>query len=243
MTQRHQRVERPTRPQLAAAASAVDPLDLHRLVACGVIDIIGGDPLVPITVIRLADTDLPNRHDGDMPTSLAILLLGLYTDVGDTVVSFDADPRIEGVCGGGGRRYLHVTDRAHVTDLDQVAGRAALVIINWPRQANADDAALTELFIGCRRLMAPDGKLIITVFGEGADGHLYVREAEHLMPAALTAGLGYFRRFVAVFAPILGERRTRHASPVDGAVLRQTNHITVHRDIAVLSVRRRGRHA
>lgn len=243
MTPHHPRVEHATRAVVAGAGGPLDPLDLRRLIASGLVDIIDGDPLLAITVIRLAEADLPVRQDDDMPPGLAVLLMSLYTGVGDTVLSLGDDPVIEGVCGGGGRRYLCVADRGEVSGLERVSGRVALIIIRWPYPLADNGTAMPGLLTRCRRLLAPDGKLIVAVLGDGANGHVYVRAAEHLLPAALAAGLDYFRRFVAVFAPILGERGARHASPAGGAAMRQANHLTVHRDIVVLSVRQRGRHA
>jgi hypothetical protein len=234
------------------ARSRSDPLD-QGLAVAGEIDVVPGDPPVPISVWRVAGTDHPARFDtgGGLTSRLAALLIGLYTGRGDTVVDLTSDPSIAGAAGAGARRYLPVDDPARLADLDHVAGAVRLVVLRWPptragRRTNVDSAGteeleLTALLTGCRRLLAADGYTIVALIPAPHTG--YVEHAGRLIPAARRAGLGYLQHIVAVTAPIPGARRPQLAVPADPATLRAATHLRFHLDLLVFVLHRTGRAA
>jgi hypothetical protein len=221
-----------------------DPLGLSQLVASGVIDVVPGDPPVPITVWRVADPDTPPR--GTLSDSLAgrtaHLLVGLYTRPGDMIVSIGDDPTLAGAAGAGGRRYRPVDEPADLADLDHVAGAVQLLVLRWPpanrpptADQGTDDSHLTALFTACRLLMARDGYTVVAV----AAGHTG-RQAERawqLVPAARRCGLGWLEHIIAVTAPIAGERLNVPGAPVDKAIMRAAGEVHVHIDLYVLVIR------
>ena len=140
-----------------------DPLGLSQLIASGVIDVVPGDPPVPITVWRVAE-----------PGRIAHLLVGLYTRVGDTIVSLGHDPDIAGAAGAGGCRYLPVDAAHRLADLDHVSGAVRLIMLPWPPATRErtgavvsgpamDAEAMVDLFTACRVLLAADGYTIVAV--------------------------------------------------------------------------------
>lgn len=66
---------------------ADDPLGLSQLIASGVIDAVPGDPPVPMTVWRVADSTYGQHHGDGLTGRTAQLLVALYTRAGDTIVS------------------------------------------------------------------------------------------------------------------------------------------------------------
>jgi len=222
-----------------------DPLALTGLVAAGALDVVPGDPPVPISVWRVAGVNWPANSGAahGLTPRLAALLIGSYTRRGDTVVDLTSDPTIAGAAGAGARTYLPATDLDEMAALDHVAGRARLVVLRWPRpDVDATSAtAVTDLFTGCRRLLARDGYTVV-VLTPTPPGTPYVEHARLVIPAAHRAGLGYLQHIVAVTAPIAGERPPRAAAPADAATLRAATHVRVHLDLLVF-VLRGGRHA
>ena len=156
-----------------------------------------GDPPVPITVWRVADADDPyGRHHTDGLTGrTAQLLVGLYTRVGDTIVSLGDDPAIAGAAGAGGCRYLPVDAAHRLADLDHVAGAVQLIILPWPPATRRtgirpavsgpamDVEAMVDLFTACRVLLAADGYTIVAVPPATAAN---VEHLWQLVPAART---------------------------------------------------------
>jgi len=217
-----------------------DPLALSGLVAAGRLDVVAGDPLVPITVIRIADTDSHHLRDRQLPPSLLALLLGLYTRPGDTVLDFapTTDPILAGVCGAGARRYQRAPETRHSIDTPDGAGQAGLIVLRWPSDfTTLDETAATDLLRRCAHALSSDGKLIIAILGEDSSD-IYIHRAGDLIPIAHHAGLGYFQHLVAVRAPIAGEHITRRTTPADTATLRAATHIQLHHSLLVLTVRR-----
>ncbi len=222
-----------------------DPLALSELIAAGDIDVVPGDPPVPIAVWRVAGVDAAYGHsDADALTPrMAALLVGSYTRPGDTVVSVGNDPALAGAAGAGGRTYLSVPDPDDLSDLGHVAGTVALIVLPWPprqRPAGMARERLIAMFRACRQLMSRDGCTIVALAALPA-GETYVQHSGPLIPAARDAGLGWLQHIVAITAPIAGQRITWRATPADPATLRSATHLTVHVDLLVFATRR-GRH-
>lgn len=221
-----------------------DPLALSRLIAAGDIDVVPGDPPVPIAVWRVAGADAVYRHtDADaMTPRMAALLVGSYTRPTDTVVSVGDDPALAGAAGAGGRTYLSVRDVNDLPHLDHVAGTVALIVLPWPaptRPTGMSRDALVTMFRTCRRLMSPNGCTIVAL-ATLPTGITYVEQNNPLIPAARHAGLGWLQHIVAITAPIAGQRLTWQTTPTDPATLRSAMHVAVHIDLLVFSPRRGG---
>ncbi|MFG2064059.1 hypothetical protein ACGFIK_21865 [Micromonospora sp. NPDC048871] len=74
------------------------------------IDLIAGDPPVPITVWRTARTDADRPTS--LPTRLAYRLVAAYSRPGEAVVDLTTDHTLTAICAQGGRRH----HRAWFTD-------------------------------------------------------------------------------------------------------------------------------
>ena len=200
------------------------------------VDVVPGDPPVPITVWRVADPDHPYRHDLDGLTGrTAQLLVALYTRPGDTIVSLRHDPALAGAAGAGGRTYLPVDHPADLADVDHVAGTVRLVVLLWPptrRDDPVSPAEATDLFTACRVITGRDGCTIVAL-AAAPPGDTYAEHSGLLIPAARHAGLGWLQHIIAITAPIAGERITWRATPVDRATLRAATHVKIHVDLLV----------
>jgi hypothetical protein len=230
------------------SGSGADPLGLHQLAAAGVIDVIPGDPPVPISVWRVAGTGGAGPHGliAGLDPQAAALLVGLYTQPGDTLVDLTADPAVAGAAGAGARRYLPANHPADLVLLEHVAGTARLVLLRWPSPAapgnpgeETSDARLAELLGGCRRLLAAGGCVIVALAPPPRTG--YVDHARRLIPAARRAGLGYLQHIVVLTAPIPGDPSPRQATPAGPATLRAATHLQVQANLLAF-VLRGGRH-
>src|SRR5439155_7218694 len=84
-----------------------DPLALSELIAAGDIDVVPGDPPVPIAVWRVAGVDAGYGHaDADaLSPRMAALLVGSYTRPGQTILSVGDDVALAGAAGAGGRTH------------------------------------------------------------------------------------------------------------------------------------------
>jgi hypothetical protein len=226
-------------PDTGAGRDGDDPLGLSQLIASGVIDVVPGDPPVPITVWRVAE-----------PGRIAQLLVGLYTRVGDTIVSLGHDPDIAGAAGAGGCRYLPVDAAHRLADLHHMSGAVQLIMLPWPPATQdrtgaaasgpaLDAEAMVDLFTACRILLAADGYTIVAVPPATAAN---VHHLWQLVPAARKAGLGWVEQIVAITAAIDGDQLDVPAAPADRATLRLADDLTVHIDLYVFIIRggRRG---
>jgi hypothetical protein len=236
----------PATPPGADRDASPSPFDLSDLIAAGDIDVVPGDPPVPITVWRAADADSRFGHDlaDGLTPHLAALLVGCHTRPGDTVVSLRHDPALAGAAGRAGCTYLSVDRPADLADLDHVAGSVRLVVLSWPTPhgpTQADPTELTDLFTACRLLLARGGCTIVVLAALPADSD-YTEHSHRLIPAAQRAGLGWLQHIIAITAPIVGDRIVWRAAPADAASIRGATHLTVHVDLLVFVVRG-GRHA
>ncbi|BCJ65688.1 hypothetical protein [Polymorphospora rubra] len=78
------------------------------------IDLVAGDPPVPITVWRTARTGAETHTS--LPTRLAYRLVAAYSRPGDAVVDLTTDHALTATCGRGGRRHHRAwfTDSSHL---------------------------------------------------------------------------------------------------------------------------------
>jgi hypothetical protein len=222
-----------------------DPLALSELIASGDIDVVPGDPPVPIAVWRVADVDARFGHQraDALTPRLAALLVGTHTRPGDTIVSIGRDPALAGAAGAGARRYHSVAHPDDLDNLDQAAGTVALIVLPWPPPNRPDGMSrdsLVAMFGACRRLMNPSGCTIVALAGLPPQ-QTFVQHSSALIPAAHQAGLGWLQHIVAITAPIVGQHITWRAVPADPAMLRAAAHLKVHLDLLVF-VSRGGRH-
>ncbi len=232
-------------PVSSDADAQPDPFALAHLIAAGDIDVVPGDPPVPIAIWRVAAIDAPYGHDlaDGLTPRMAALLVGSYTRPGDTIVSVGHDPALAGAAGAGARTYLAVDDPADLTDVDHVAGTVRLVVLPWPparRPSGLSPAQASDLFTACRVITGRDGCTIVA-FAPMQPDDTYTQHSGLLVPAARHAGLGLLQHIVAITAPIAGERITWRATPTDRATLRAATHIKIHMDLLVF-VTRPGRH-
>jgi hypothetical protein len=245
MTPPHQ--SDPTRktPDGRTGRGVNDPLGLSQLIASGVIDVMPGDPPVPITVWRVADADPYHHHADGLTGRTAQLLVGLYTRAGDTIVSLGDDPAIAGAAGAGGCRYLPIDAAHRLADLDHVSGSVRLLLLQWPPATRApatrptmDSDGMVDLFTACRVLLAADGYTIVAVPPATAEN---VEHLWQLVPAARKAGLGWVEQIVAITAAIEGNQLAVPAAPADRATLRLADDLVVHIDLYVFVIRGRRR--
>nr|BFE56357.1 hypothetical protein GCM10020063_008830 [Dactylosporangium thailandense] len=218
---------------------------MSELIASGDIDVVPGDPPVPLAVWRVADVDVRwgHRRADALSPRLAALLVGVHTRPGDTIVSVGHDLALAGAAGAGGRGYRSVAHSDQLAGLDQAAGTVALIVLPWPpvnQPGGVRRESLIAMFGACRRLMSPDGCTIVALAGLPPD-QTFVEHSSALIPAAHQAGLGWLQHIVAITAPIVGQRITWRTAPADPAMLRAATHLKVHLDLFVF-VARGGRH-
>ncbi|WP_432830900.1 hypothetical protein [Dactylosporangium sp. CA-092794] len=240
-------------PDTGYTPDADDPLTLSELIASGDIDVVPGDPPVPIAVWRVADVDAQwSRQRADALTPrLAALLVGTHTRPGDTIVSIGHEPALAGAAGAGARRYHSLDHPDQLAGLDQAAGTVALIVLPWPPPNRPGTTShqmsgvlsrdsLVAMFGACRRLMSPGGCTIVALAGLPPQ-QTFVEHSSALIPAAHQAGLGWLQHIVAITAPIVGPHITWRAAPADPALLRAAAHLRVHLDLFVF-VSRGSRH-
>jgi hypothetical protein len=240
-----------------------DPLTRPTPTAPGDIDVVPGDPPVPLNTWRVAHPDRPDGYrlsDGLTP-KLAALMVYFYARHGDTILAIGHDPALAGAAGAAGYNYLTVDDPADLADLDHVAGTVGLLVLRWPptdpnptsdphrntgdgtaRPASSTEtstAALTDLFTACRILLARDGYTIVTLT-PASTGENYLAYAHQLIPAARRAELGLIQHIVAITADVVEDHLDVPATPTD-ATTRPPEDVVVHLDLLVLVIRG-GRH-
>lgn len=220
---------------------ASDPFGLSALVAAGHLDVVAGQPPVPVTVWRVAGIDHPPRHDpgATLTAHTAGLLVGRCAHPGDTIVSLGDDPALAGAAGAAGCRFLSVTEPFGLADLDHVAGAVSLLVLPWPPNGVAHEAPtgpdrLADLFGACRALMARDGLAVVALAPTATD--TYLTYARQLFPAARRAGLGWDAHVVVVAAPITGERVNWRTTPADAATIRAAAHLRLQVELLAFLV-------
>ncbi len=203
---------------------SVEPLDVERLVATGLLDAVPGHPPVPITAWRLTDLGpAAGGEDGSGPVSaharLAQLLLATFTLRGQLVVDLAGDVVLAGVAGAGARRYHHLPPGRRRTAV-HLHGAAQLVYADWPPTTgphacpgpgsatmapDGDDSRpepgpqAGDLLRLCSNLLTRRGTTVIAVRPQADVA--YMDQAALLIPAAHAAGLGYLQHLLAITTP------------------------------------------
>ncbi|WP_433727457.1 hypothetical protein ACQP2Y_12450 [Actinoplanes sp. CA-051413] len=209
--------------------------------AAGDMDVVDGNPPVPITIWRVAGLDHPSHRNpaGWLTPRTAGLLVGSYTRPGDTIVSVGGDPALEGAAGAGGRAYIFLDNPADLAGLDHVPGTVQQIMLRWPppdspgqllTQSGANAATIRRLPTAAD----PDGCIVVTLAAiPGESETAYHGHSERVVPAAQQGGLGWLQHIIAITAPIMGERITWRTTPADAATVRAATHISIHLDLLV----------
>jgi hypothetical protein len=108
------------------------------------IDVVPGDPPVPITVWRTPAGPNPTP----IPTRLAYRLLAAYTDPGDTIIDLTLSPTIADVAATGSRSLVHAhfTPANALVVTDTAATRPALRNLGGAPAAPGDLPELADWF-------------------------------------------------------------------------------------------------
>lgn len=195
------------------------------LIAHRLLDVVDGQPPVPIDVWRVADDQPGYLPLSDAPkdvtttqwrctTRTAQLLVGLFATTGSVVISIGFDPVLAGVAGAVGCPYQPVDRITDLARLPHLAERVGLLLIPWPATGtnrdrsqppttpDGNDAARVADWLGaCRTLMTNRGVTVV-VLAPAPPTDAYVACARLLLPAARSAGLGWLQHIVAITAPV-----------------------------------------
>jgi len=195
-----------------------DPTDEHTD-----IDLVPGDPPVPITVWRAPATT------AGMSARLAARLLAAYSRRGDAVHDATGDAEFAHAMTAAGRRPL-----ARTAPGGDPADLAALVLTGWPLPDRGIDPVI--VLGALRRRLRPGGVLVALVANPAPGGQPV--EAGPLVHAAGQARLSYLQHIVAVTAATDGDQITPTAA--DGTRSRRRRgggpaHLRVHTDLLVFT--------
>jgi hypothetical protein len=183
------------------------------------IDLVPGDPPVPITVWRTPAAD----PSGGMSARLAIRLLSAYSRHGDAVHDATADPVFAQVITVTGR-HPAAAHRGEPTE------PATLVLTTWPPANDTVDPVIVLGALG-RRLVPAGVVVAVVTHPAGAPQPI---EAGPLVRAAGQARLAYLQHIVAVHAPMAGDRI--EPGPADHAdAAAGFRHLRVHTDLLVFT--------
>ncbi len=227
------------------------------------IDVVPGDPAVPITVWRT-----PRGADGEdtaIPARLAQRLVAAYTRAGEAVIDLTAGHAVTAAALAGGRRCHRAwfTDasaviigphtgaatsgepRRHLArgrDEPPTAGSASLVMASWPldTQAAGSRARLAALLTACGEMLRPSGCLVMVAANPPPAAP---EDLTDVVAAAKRAGLGYLQHIVAARADVHGDQFVYHATDDELAALAPAAdggeptrvHLPVHADLFVFT--------
>jgi hypothetical protein len=176
------------------------------------VDVVPGDPPVPITVWRT-----PAAEAGVMSTRLAARLLAAYTRRGDTVHDATFDPEFARAVTAAGCQVSRWTGRR-----DGPTGLCALVLAGWPMPTDIDPVIVLGAL---RRRLHHDGILVALIANPSPGGAPV--DAGPLVQAARQARLIYLQHIVAVTARTDDDHLIADAGTVDGPGA----HLRVHTDL------------
>jgi hypothetical protein len=200
------------------------------------VDLVPGDPPVPITVWRT-----PAGDGTGLSPRLAARLLAAYTRAGDVVFDATTDQVFARAVDTAARRYAtHPTQPTHDADRD---GLAALVLAGWPLPGSIDPVIVLG---GLGRRLSHRGVLAVVITDPYADG--VPVEVGPPVSAARAARLSYLQHIVAVHARVDGDHVTV-PNPAPGAGggevaarIGDGAHLRVHTDLLIFT-RSQARHA
>jgi hypothetical protein len=182
------------------------------------VDVVPGDPPVPITVWRT-----PAADTGVMSPRLAARLLAAYTRRGDAVHDATFDPEFARAVAAADRRGSAWTGRR-----GDPADPCALILTGWPMPTEVDPVIILGAL---RRRLAPAGVLVAVVANLAPGGGPV--EAGPLVYAARQTRLSYLQHIVAVTAAADGDHLT--PTPGDGPAPAGGAHLRVHTDLLVFT--------
>jgi hypothetical protein len=147
----------------------------------------------------------PNPAEGDSPLSsrLARRLVEIYSDVHDTVIDFDDDPRLRTAAESVGRTYRTIADPAGPSADGDLGTPAALIVMRWPRPTTQIPGSdVSSLLNRCQRHVATNGATIIVVTATAGDDDSasYADHEGILLPAAAAVGLQHLHDIVPLDA-------------------------------------------
>jgi hypothetical protein len=220
--------QQPTRPTVDG-----QPAWARRAPVAG-IDVVPGDPPVPLSVWYRADPG-GGRRD------LARQIVDSYSDPGQVVLDFDADACLHAAALAAGRVYLSLP-RIRI----DVAGTGVdLIVVRWPRPRRdiraSSQTAEHDLASALRSMLAAAGHAVI-VFDSPPPGVLHAAQAAPLIDAAAHVGLGHRQNVIYLDTGLRGDGLDAAGlPPATGARPPGWQH-QAHRHLLVLSPRA-GRHA
>src|SRR6266700_599813 len=185
------------------------------------IDLVAGDPPVPITVWRTPSGD----GQASVPFRLAQRLVSAYSRPGEVVID--------------------VTDDHTLCDAT-VHGATSLLVTCWPLHAAGarNRTRLRSLLRGGVALLRPGGCLVLIVRAP-AQAPAVPQDFGPLVDAARDAGLGYLQHIVAVRADVDGDQFTYYATDAELQALATSGqlpvaHVPVHANLLVFIPRPTG---
>jgi hypothetical protein len=192
------------------------------------IDLVPGDPPVPITVWRTP------AGEGGLSPRLAARVLAAYTRTGDVMFDATSDQVLADAAHTAGRRYT-TRHTPPATDADTPA--AALAVAGWPLPGDIDPAIVLG---GLARRLRRGGVLDVVIADPYRDGMPV--EVGPLVLAARAARLSYLQHIVAVHGHVDGDQitstqpgRAARVTPEVLARLGDAAHVRVHADLLVFS--------
>jgi len=197
------------RPVKKQEADPGDGWEITDLIAAGLLDVVPGDPPVPVSVWRATGSQEPPTSPATLyrglTPRLAARLLAIYTDPGQTVVDTTSDPAVAGAAGAGARRYLNLPlpPSRRMPDL---SGQVALILLRWPstgsrlrHDGDGEHPDTQPKLQACADLLHADGHTVVILAPPA--GAAYHDHARTIIPAARQAGLGYLQHLVIITTP------------------------------------------
>jgi len=203
------------------------------------IDVVPGDPPVPLSVWYRTG----RGGDAGVRRGLARQIIASYSDPGQVVLDFDADPPLRAAAVAAGRVYLALP-RIRIL-VDVAAAGVDLIVVRWPRPRRdgrtASPTAEHDLALALRSLLDAYGHAVVA-FDRPPPGVLHAVQAAPLIEAAARVGLGHRQDVIHVDARLRGDGLdSTGVPPATGCRPSGWQH-QAHRHLLVLSPRA-GRHA
>jgi len=205
----------------------------------GGIDVVPGDPPVPLSVWYRTDRD----PRGGARRNQARQIIDSYSNPGQVVLDFDADAHLHAAAVAAGRVYLTLPRIRIIADLARAG--VDLIVVRWPRphrdSRTPSPTAEHDLALALRSLLGAYGHAVIA-FDPPPPGVLHAAQAAPLTAVAAKAGLGHRQNVIHLDTGLRGGTLdTTGLPPATGARSQGWQH-QAHRHLLVLSPRAR-RHA